>query len=125
MPDDSELAGLDPYEAMAEARARLAAYYDGLPTEQWDEPSGCPAWTKRHLLAHLRACEDYFGACLDGTVSDFMGRMAEKGVASLDEFNAQGVAEQAGTSDDKLLADWKHLSDATVGGFRLRDGGMV
>ncbi|HUF84686.1 MAG TPA: maleylpyruvate isomerase N-terminal domain-containing protein, partial [Acidimicrobiia bacterium] len=64
-PDDSELAGLDPYELLAAEGDRLAPFFSTLPEDGWARPTRCEGWSVRDMLAHLAATEQYHRACLD------------------------------------------------------------
>ena len=83
MPDDSHLAGIDPYAAWDREAVRLADHLRGRPDDdaEWDAPSECEGWTIRDVLAHLLAEQEYFAACLSGDVADLMQRFGEQGGA--------------------------------------------
>jgi uncharacterized protein (TIGR03083 family) len=122
MPDDSHLAGIDPYAAWDREAARLADHLRGRPDDdaEWDAPSECEGWTVRDVLAHLLAEQEYFAACLSGDVADLMQRFGEKGATDLDSFNSIGIALVADRSPSELLAEWIEQDERNRAGFRDR-----
>ena len=106
MADVAALEGLDPYELQDQECTRLASWFGRLDEAGWEAPSGCDGWSRRDLLAHLVAVEEYFEACLGGTVPALMQRYMETGAASLDDFNAAGVAAAGDAAGPALLATW-------------------
>ena len=122
MADERGLAGLDPYDLQDEECARLRSWFGGMGEGDWSTPSACEGWSRRDVLAHLVAVEEYFAACLDGSVGELLGRYLEGGASSLDEFNAAGVAASEGVGAQELLANWVHANAANRAGFRAADG---
>lgn len=127
MPDDSHLVGIDPYAAWDRESARLADHLRGLADDDpaWDRPSRCAGWTQRDVLAHLLAEQEYFAACLTGTVADLMTRLGARGAVDLESFNAIGIADQAGKPPSQILAEWIDQDERNRAGFRDRGDGMV
>src|SRR5687767_9688171 len=92
---DAELEGFDPYDVLDQEAARLHAHLLTLDGDAWAAPTRCEGWTARDLLGHLRATEDYFQACVNGTVADLLGEMGGRGATDVTSFNALGVADYA------------------------------
>lgn len=122
MADERGLEGRNPYDLQDAECARLDAWFGGLSDAGWAAPSGCDGWSRRDLLAHLVAVEEYFSACLDGTVADLMARYAATGATSLDEFNAAGVAAAGEATGPELLEIWRARNGENRAGFRAADG---
>lgn len=125
MTDDQELAGLDPFDLLDGEAARIDAFLSALPNEGWGRPTRCEGWTVRDLLGHLVSGENYYGACLDGTVAQFMTAMGERGATDLDSANALGVADYADRGPAELLAEWRTANAETRRRFRERGDGTV
>jgi uncharacterized protein (TIGR03083 family) len=123
--DDSELAGLDPFDSLDREAARIDAFFAGLAGEAWSNPSRCAGWSVRDVLGHLAATEEYHLACLDGTVGALLVRYAERGVADIDAFNALGVAERSQMSSEEVLAEWRAANAESRRRFRERGDGSV
>ncbi len=125
MTDDSDLAGFDPYDAFDREADRLYRFLTNLDEAGWSRPSGCRGWTVRDLLGHLRSDEDYFTACLDGRVGEFMGDMGARGATDLTTANQLGVDTYASTPTGALIEAWRAKNAETRRRFRERDGGDV
>jgi uncharacterized protein (TIGR03083 family) len=127
MPDERFIEGVDPYDAWASEAARIEAHCASLPDDspEWERPSKCEGWSVRDVLAHLRATEDYFAACLTGSVSEFLASGGARGATDLESFNALGIADQAGKAPSEILGEWRTLDAEALQGFRARDGGDV
>src|SRR5690349_4990088 len=98
MVDDSDLAGLDPYDLMATETARLDTYFSGLADADWQRASRCEGWDVRDVLCHLAASEDYNQASLDGSVQELLADWGAKGATSLDRANELGIRSFDGRS---------------------------
>ena len=122
MADERGLAGLDPYDLQDEECARLSNWFGGMTDAEWSTPSACDGWSRRDLLAHLVAVEEYFAACLQGSVAALLTRYLEGRASSLDDFNAAGVAASEGVDPQELLATWVQANAANRAGFRAADG---
>jgi uncharacterized protein (TIGR03083 family) len=125
MTDDRDLAGLDPYERFDAEAARLHRFFTTIDGAVWDRPSRCAGWSVRDVLAHLRADEDYFQACLDGGVREWIAGLGARGATDLESMNALGVSTYAGRALPELIAEWHDLDADTRRRFRERDGGDV
>jgi uncharacterized protein (TIGR03083 family) len=123
--DDSELAGLDPFDLLDHEAARLDAHFSKLTEAEWSQPSRCKGWSVRDVLAHLVSSEDYHRACLDGEVAALLGRLAAQGGTDLDSANAVGIVALAGRTPAELLTEWRTENAATRRRFRERGGGTV
>lgn len=122
---DAELEGIDPYDALDHEAARLHTHLLGLEDDAWAGPTRCEGWSARDLLGHLRATEDYFQACVQGTVGDLLGELAARGATDVTSFNALGVADYADEPVDALIESWASVNADTRARFRAADGGDV
>lgn len=125
MTDDAQLGGLDPFELLDREAARLEDYLSRLGDREWSQPSRCPGWSIRDVLAHLTATEDYHQACLDGTVQAYMGQIAAKGATDLTAANALGIAELSDLGPQQLMARWVTADAEARRRFRQRGEGLV
>ncbi len=125
MTDDRELEGLDPFDLLDREADRLDRFFPSLGESDWTRPSRCDGWTTRDVLGHLAAGEEYHRACLDGRVSEFMGRFAERGATDLDSANALGVADYASLPSEDVIAKWRAQSAENRRRFRERGDGTV
>jgi uncharacterized protein (TIGR03083 family) len=115
--DEPELAGLDPFDLMAEEARQIAAFYAALPPDGWRAPTRCAGWDRRALLAHLAAVEDYTAAGLDGAVQRLIH---SAGSGGLEDLNAWGIAQRAALPDADLLAAWQDLVAVNDAALRAR-----
>jgi uncharacterized protein (TIGR03083 family) len=124
MVDDSDLAGLDPYDLMEVETARIDAYLGNVDNADplWNSPSRCDGWTVRDVLAHLAATEDYHRACLDGRVQEFFAEVVAKGGKDLATANNVGIREFDGQTPEQILATWRTKATQNRSEFRERDG---
>jgi uncharacterized protein (TIGR03083 family) len=125
MTDDEDLAGLDPYDRMEAERARLEHHFATLDDTAWQQPSRCEGWSVRDVLAHLTASEDYNRACLDGTVSEFLGRMGARGVTDMNGLNELGIRDFDDVATASVLEAWSTRASTNHADFRRADGGDV
>jgi uncharacterized protein (TIGR03083 family) len=123
--DDGDLAGLDPYDIWARETDRLDRHFAGLDDDAWQQPSRCEGWSVRDVLAHMRATENYIGACLNGTVQAFLASYGEKGATDLATANDLGIREYDQLSNAELLRQWRADSAAHRREWKARDGGDV
>ena len=108
MTDDQDLEGLDPYDLMDSRRRRASiGFFSTLDDAGWQAPSRCEGWSVRDVLAHLTASEDYNRACLDGTVSTFLGELGARGVTDLDGANELGIRDLDDVATPELLETWR------------------
>jgi uncharacterized protein (TIGR03083 family) len=125
MPNDHELAELDPVDLMDQEAARIEAHLAGLSADELLRPSRCDGWTVRDVLAHLAATERYHHACLDGQVGALIQELVDRGATDLDAFNALGIADVSNIADDELLRQWSRDDADTRRRFRERGDGEV
>ncbi|HUI47746.1 MAG TPA: maleylpyruvate isomerase family mycothiol-dependent enzyme [Acidimicrobiia bacterium] len=125
MVDDQDIAGLDPYQLMADEAARIDTFFAAAGPAYWSEPTRCEGWTNRDLLAHLAACEDYNRACLDGTVPQFLADIGTKGAVDLASANEIGIRELDPQSVEQVLELWRARVRETREGLQARDGGDI
>ena len=123
MPDDSVLAGHDPYDLMDAEAARLDAWFSGLEGGAWDEPTACEGWDVQDVLAHLAFGEEYNAACLDEDIPTFFERYTSRGASDINGFNALGVTDRADRTPDAVLAEWRAACARTRTELRGLDGG--
>jgi uncharacterized protein (TIGR03083 family) len=120
-----ELDGLDPYDQLdAEAR-RIAAFARGLDEAGWAAPTRCAGWSRRDLIAHLAATEEYHRACLDDTLGALLERSAAAGAADVHGFNALGIEQRADRSAEEVVDEWEAANAVSRADFRTRDGGVM
>lgn len=122
MADERGLEGFDPYDLQDVEATRIGDWVGQFDEEDLAAPSGCEGWTRRDLLAHLLATEDYHLACLSGTVRELFERLTSAGATSLDEFNAAGIAQHVDTPTEELFAAWRRQNESSRAGFRAADG---
>lgn len=122
MADFNSLDGLDPYDLQDSECERAIGWFGSLDEGGWSLVSACQGWSRRDVLAHLVAAEEYFAACLDGTVADLMERYTELGMTTVDEFGLLGVAASEGKTGPELLAMWTAANARNRAGFRRADG---
>jgi uncharacterized protein (TIGR03083 family) len=123
--DDSELAGIDPFDLLDREAARLDSHLATLSGADWTRPSRCAGWSTREVLAHLASSEDYNRACLDGTVRAFLEDLGARGATDLDSANALGVAELADLGPQEVLARWREANASNRVRLRERGDGLV
>lgn len=122
---DAELEGFDPYDALDREASRLHAHLLTLDGDAWAAPTRCEGWSARDLLGHLRATEDYFQACVHGTVAELLGELGSRGATDVTSFNALGIADYADVPVDQIIEDWASIDADTRARFRAADGGDV
>jgi len=122
---DDELRALEPVDLMAAEAARIEEHVAALPAADWLRPSRCDGWTVRDVVAHLAASEAYHRACLDGQVGALFEEMAANGVASVDGFNAVGIARLDGVANADVLRQFVVDDEDTRRRFRERGDGEV
>jgi uncharacterized protein (TIGR03083 family) len=125
MTDDTDLAGLDPYDLMATELRRLDRHFTSLRDAEWEQPTRCAGWNVRDVLAHMASSEGYNRAGLDGTVSDFLAAIAARGATDLASANEIGIRSYDDVTTEEVLAEWRRTSRENLEGFRSRDGGEV
>jgi uncharacterized protein (TIGR03083 family) len=125
MIDDKDLAGLDPYDLMATEASRLDGFFTNAGADDWKQPTRCEGWSRRDLLAHLAASEDYNQACLDGSVQQFLADFGAKGAVDLATANEIGIREFDDRTPEEILETWRARSAQNREAFRARDGGEV
>lgn len=124
MTDDSELAGLDPFDLLDREAARMDRSLSALQHDDWARASRCEGWSIRDVLAHLAASEAYHHACLDGEVKAWLTREASRGGTDIASINTMGIAERADQPPSGLLAEWRQANAETRRRFR-EDGDTI
>jgi uncharacterized protein (TIGR03083 family) len=125
MTDDRDLEGFDPYDAFDREAQRLYRFFTSIDDATWSLPTRCAGWDVRDVLSHLRSGEDYFQACLEGTVQQLMAGYGERGATDMDSANALGVADYGGAPAGAVIEEWRAIDADTRKRFRDRDGGDV
>lgn len=113
------LVGSDPFDLMDRESERIDEFYTYLNESEWSMPTRCAGWSRRDVLAHLAAGEDYTHAGLEGRVAEFL---QSSGATSMDDFNDWGIRQRAALPSAELLAEWRELSRDNRA--RLRERGM-
>lgn len=108
-PDDSELRGLDPFDALDREASRLDAHFQGLDDLQWQRPSRCEGWTTREMLSHLLSVEIYAQACLDDDLARVMKMALEAGATDVAGFNSMFIDNYADRPAIEVLDEWRSL----------------
>jgi len=122
MPDDSELAEINPYDLMESEAARLEFYFGSLRGDDWDEPSACEGWSVKDVLAHLAGGEEYNRACLTDSVGAMFESYGARGATDVNSFNALGVSDRKDKSPADLLDEFQRENGDTRSEMRRRDG---
>jgi hypothetical protein len=116
VPDDQDLEGLDPYGLMARGGPHRR-FVSTLDDADWQQPSRCAGWSIRDLAP--AASEEYNRACLDGTVSTFLGALGG-GVTDLNGANELGIRDFDDVATPELLETWRtvvaNVADSADGG---------
>jgi uncharacterized protein (TIGR03083 family) len=122
MTDARELDGLDPYAILDAEAERIDRFLSALPDGDpaWEVITGCPAWTRRDMIAHLAAAEEYHHACFDDALGPLFERFLAAGASDLHGFNALGVSERAGRTPSEVLDEWRRANGQTRASFRER-----
>ena len=127
MVDDQDLQGLDPYELMAAEAARFDSFFAHTNADDWDQPTRCAGWSRRDLLAHLAASEDYNQRVPGRDVQEFLAERRREGrrrsrVRERDR-RPRVRRSVARPRSSTTLAHARAPRPAT--GFQARDGGDV
>ena len=122
MPDDSELAEINPYDLMESEAARLEFYFGSLKGDDWDAPSACEGWSVKDVLAHLAGGEEYNRACLTDSVAAMFESYGARGATDVNSFNALGVSDRKDKSPADLLDEFQRENGDTRSEMRRRDG---
>jgi hypothetical protein len=92
MPDDSELADINPYDLMED------------------------------VLAHLAGGEEYNRACLTDSIGPMFESYGARGATDMNSFNALGVSDRRDKSSADLLDEFQRENGETRHEMRSRDG---
>jgi uncharacterized protein (TIGR03083 family) len=110
---DMGLDDLDPFAILDAEAERLDRFFAGLDDAAWLQPSRCPGWAVRDVLAHMAGVAAYDHACLDDDLSGLSERMKHEGIGSLDDFNAWTVRTRRGRPVADILAEWRESGAET------------
>ncbi len=95
--------------ALADEQAALSARLDGLDEAGWAAPSRCPGWSVSDVVLHLAQTNEMALASLDGTMAEFLGRMAAASVpqtVDVDAGAAAMVEVERGAPPAEVQARW-------------------
>lgn len=109
MPTDAVPLFLETWRAIAQLGA-------GLDDPQWQQPTDCPGWTVKDLVAHMAGTEH----TLDGDPLPSEPIMADHVRNPLGAFNEAWVEHYRGHSGPEMLADFEAIMarrSETIGGF--------
>lgn len=95
-----------PFDLFDAEAARIERFYASLPEPEWRAPTRCAGWSRKDLLAHLCAIEDYTRAGLDDTVDEYIAQ-AGPDAAGYERLNDVLVARRAGMTPRELLEEWR------------------
>lgn len=95
----------DVWNAIAAERGALATDLADLTPSQWDEPSLCPGWTVRDIVAHLSATASLNPAT-------FFAGMA-KARFNFDRFANGQIAKHLGPDAAATLSEFRDVQDST------------
>lgn len=108
-------------EAMATAAAEYAALVSmlqGLEVTSWSQPTDCPPWTVRDLVAHVTGAAEE-AVRLRVQLRHLRGARARAGASSLvDALNDQQLADRVGAGPTQLLAELTDLAAKAPRGRR-------
>lgn len=110
---------MDPaVNALADEQQALDDHLDGLDDPGWAAPSRCAGWSVSDVVLHLAQTNEMAVASLEGTMPQFLARMAEglPPSADVDAGAAAMVERERGAPAAEVRARW----DASVA--TLRDG---
>ncbi|UBU15038.1 maleylpyruvate isomerase family mycothiol-dependent enzyme [Nonomuraea gerenzanensis] len=107
------LKDFNPFDLFDAEAARLDRFFTSLDDAGWRRPSRCAGWSVRDVLAHLAGEELYNHACLDGTVQDLMGGLADQGIGDYNDFNEWSVRRRADLPVEEVLAEWRTQNGET------------
>jgi uncharacterized protein (TIGR03084 family) len=110
---------IDPaVTALVDEQHALDDHLDGLDDRGWEAPSRCAGWSVSDVVLHLAQTNEMAVASLEGTMPQFLERMAEglPPAADVDAGAAAMVERERGAPPAEVRARW----DASVAA--LRDG---
>ncbi|MBI3648401.1 MAG: maleylpyruvate isomerase family mycothiol-dependent enzyme [Actinobacteria bacterium] len=113
VPNRPTLLGL----AHAE-RQRLGRMIQFAGPETWEQPSACPGWWNRDVMAHLGAQDTAAAQLLNGDppveLDEYRSSLVGEGF-TVDGYNAFAVNRRAGLSPREVLTLWGKAADAFLG----------
>jgi uncharacterized protein (TIGR03083 family) len=105
--------GLDPYALLEAEQLRSLDFFAGLDEAGWAQPTACPGWRRRDMVAHFAFGEEYNRATLDATREQFLAHGVAAGAHDLDSFNDWGVRTRADRDTAAILDEFRTNSAAT------------
>lgn len=110
---------IDPaVTALVDEQQALDDHLDGLDDRGWAAPSRCAGWSVSDVVLHLGQTNEMAVASLEGTMPQFLARMAEglPPAADVDAGAAAMVERERGAPPAEVRARW----DASVAALRDR-----
>lgn len=87
------------------------------PPESWEQPSACPGWWNRDVIAHLAAQDTAAAQLIAGEpaleLDEYRGVLRGEPFA-VDGFNAFVVNRRSGLPYRQVLTDWGRAADAVL-----------
>jgi uncharacterized protein (TIGR03084 family) len=115
---------MDPaVAALAEEQDALDDHLDGLDDRGWAAPSRCAGWSVSDVVLHLAQTNEMAVASLEGTMPQFLERMAEglPPTADVDAGAAAMVERERGAPPVEVRARWDASVAALRHGFAATD----
>jgi uncharacterized protein (TIGR03084 family) len=111
--------------ALADEQAALSARLDALDEAGWAAPSRCPGWSVSDVVLHLAQTNEMALASLDGTMDEFLGRLAGAvpPTADVDAGAAAMVEVERGAPPAEVQARWDEGAAALRARFAAADLG--
>jgi len=104
---------IDRTELLHESTQRLVRTVDSLPDDAFGEPSGLPAWTRGHVVAHLTLNAEGLAGALTGLVQDEPTPMYRSQDSRDDDIDKLAAAEPSELRD-RLLGATTGFADAVA-----------
>jgi uncharacterized protein (TIGR03083 family) len=113
-------SNLDRKELLAAAsaeRAGLGRTIQYAPADSWEQPSACPGWWNRDVIAHLAAQDTAAAQILadeaPSEIDEYRKRLGGDEL-TVDGFNAFAVNNRAPLPYRQVLSDWGRAADAVL-----------
>jgi uncharacterized protein (TIGR03084 family) len=109
--------------ALFEEQHSLDDHVDGLDERGWAAPSRCAGWSVSDVMLHLAQTNEMAVASLEGTMPQFLERMAEglPPAADVDAGAAAMVERERGAPPAEVRARWDASVRAMRDGFAAAD----
>jgi uncharacterized protein (TIGR03083 family) len=96
-------------------RQRLGRMIQFAPPGSWEQPSACPGWWNRDVMAHLAAQDTAAAQLMKGDPADELEEYRAQlgdGPFTVDGFNAFVVARRSGLPTREVLTTWGRAAGA-------------